>query len=385
MPDQGSKPVTLLKRLVLPAGLALMATVFAAPSTPNATAQSGSEAPSSSGRAGNGYWLVAADGGVFSYGDAGFFGSAGAEKLNKPITDIVPTPTKKGYWLVANDGGVFSYGDAKFFGSPADVKLKSPIVGMASTNQGGATAQGVGSEGPQGPAGAQGPVGPKGAQGTAGPAGPQGPPGENATYAGPNWGVVHRNVIGAGETELASSTQTPPRGVGALNIHTGSANDKAAFGNEKDFTRKFVKDLTKLSYSVFTTGENSGLNPSNMPSLTFEIDPNREDLPAKHSASLVYTPDNTAANAWTGVDPVADTGKHWGLTGMAGTPCDINGSRCTFAELKSYLADGGEDATIYTVQITKGRDFAFSGAVDQLVINDTLYDFEPLGVYAVKM
>ena len=33
----------------------------------------------------NGYWLVAADGGIFNYGDAGFFGSTGAIKLNKPI------------------------------------------------------------------------------------------------------------------------------------------------------------------------------------------------------------------------------------------------------------------------------------------------------------
>ncbi|HEY5134864.1 MAG TPA: hypothetical protein VIJ41_03690 [Candidatus Nanopelagicales bacterium] len=42
------------------------------------------------------------------------------------------------------------------------------------------------------------------------------------------------------------------------------------------------------------------------------------------------------------------------------------------------------DATLFTVQITKGRDFAFSGAVDALVLGDTTYDFEPLGVYATK-
>jgi hypothetical protein len=34
---------------------------------------------------GKGYWLVASDGGIFTYGDAGFFGSAGALPLNKPI------------------------------------------------------------------------------------------------------------------------------------------------------------------------------------------------------------------------------------------------------------------------------------------------------------
>jgi hypothetical protein len=44
------------------------------------------------------------------------------------------------------------------------------------------------------------------------------------------------------------------------------------------------------------------------------------------------------------------------------------------------LAQG--DATLFTVQITKGRDFAFSGAVDALVLGGTTYDFEPLGVLA---
>ena len=32
------------------------------------------------------------------------------------------------------------------------------------------------------------------------------------------------------------------------------------------------------------------------------------------------------------------------------------------------------------MSIIKGRDYAFSGAVDKLVINDTTYDFEPFGV-----
>ena len=84
-----------------------------------------------------GYWLVASDGGVFSYGDAQFFGSAGAMKLNAPIVGMAATPDGFGYWLVASDGGVFSYGDAQFFGSAGGMKLNAPIVGMASTPDGG--------------------------------------------------------------------------------------------------------------------------------------------------------------------------------------------------------------------------------------------------------
>ena len=36
-----------------------------------------------------------------------------------PIVGIAATPDGKGYWLVASDGGIFNYGDAGFHGSPA--------------------------------------------------------------------------------------------------------------------------------------------------------------------------------------------------------------------------------------------------------------------------
>ncbi|HYH50772.1 MAG TPA: hypothetical protein VEG38_14600 [Acidimicrobiia bacterium] len=86
--------------------------------------------------AGKGYWLVAADGGIFSFGDAKFFGSTGGIRLNQPIVGMAATPTGKGYWLVAADGGIFSFGDARFFGSTGGMRLNRPIVGMASTSTG---------------------------------------------------------------------------------------------------------------------------------------------------------------------------------------------------------------------------------------------------------
>ncbi len=86
---------------------------------------------------GGGYWLVAADGGVFSFGDAHFYGSTGAIKLNQPIVGMAPTPDGGGYWLVAADGGVFSFGDAAFYGSMAGTKLNAPVVGMAASVLGG--------------------------------------------------------------------------------------------------------------------------------------------------------------------------------------------------------------------------------------------------------
>ena len=85
---------------------------------------------------GNGYWLVAADGGVFSFGDAIYYGSTGALHLNQPIVGMAATPDGKGYWLVAADGGIFTFGDASYFGSTGAMQLNQPIVGMAATPNG---------------------------------------------------------------------------------------------------------------------------------------------------------------------------------------------------------------------------------------------------------
>jgi hypothetical protein len=85
---------------------------------------------------GQGYWLVASDGGMFSFGDAQFRGSMGGKSLNKPITGMSVTPTGGGYWLVASDGGIFAFGDAQFFGSMGGQPLNRPISGMTTTPSG---------------------------------------------------------------------------------------------------------------------------------------------------------------------------------------------------------------------------------------------------------
>ena len=60
---------------------------------------------------GGGYWLVAADGGVFSFGDAGFYGSMGGHGPRRSRWWAWPPPADGGgYWLVAADGGVFTFG-----------------------------------------------------------------------------------------------------------------------------------------------------------------------------------------------------------------------------------------------------------------------------------
>jgi hypothetical protein len=92
--------------------------------------------PSSAAATTSGYWLVGTDGGIFSYGQAKFFGSTGAIKLNQPIVGMAATPDGRGYWMVASDGGIFAFGTAGFHGSMGGKPLNQPIVGMAATRTG---------------------------------------------------------------------------------------------------------------------------------------------------------------------------------------------------------------------------------------------------------
>jgi hypothetical protein len=86
---------------------------------------------------GGGYWLVAADGAVFPFGDAAGFGSTGDIRLNQPIIAMENTPDGAGYWLVASDGGIFPFGDAAGFGSTGNTRLNKPIVDIEATPDGG--------------------------------------------------------------------------------------------------------------------------------------------------------------------------------------------------------------------------------------------------------
>jgi hypothetical protein len=80
--------------------------------------------------------LVAADGGIFTFGTAAFHGSTGDRKLNSPIVGMAATADGGGYWLVAADGGIFTFGTAAFHGSGADRGLQSPVVAMTRTSSG---------------------------------------------------------------------------------------------------------------------------------------------------------------------------------------------------------------------------------------------------------
>ena len=48
-----------------------------------------------------------------------------------PVVGMEATDDGGGYWLVAADGGVFTYGDAPFSGSEGGTRLNAPMVGIA--------------------------------------------------------------------------------------------------------------------------------------------------------------------------------------------------------------------------------------------------------------
>ncbi len=85
---------------------------------------------------GGGYWLSGADGGVFAFGDASYYGSVPGLGVHpqQPIVAVAPSRDRGGYWEVGADGGVFGFGDAYYHGSvPALGVHVHNIVGIAPT------------------------------------------------------------------------------------------------------------------------------------------------------------------------------------------------------------------------------------------------------------
>ncbi|MGD0882612.1 MAG: hypothetical protein ABSB09_13685, partial [Acidimicrobiales bacterium] len=62
-----------------------------------------------------------------------YYGSMGGTHLNAPVVGMAPTADGNGYWLVASDGGVFGFGDATYEGSMGGEALAGPIVGIVAT------------------------------------------------------------------------------------------------------------------------------------------------------------------------------------------------------------------------------------------------------------
>jgi hypothetical protein len=83
----------------------------------------------------SGYAIALADGEVRAFGDAGELGRA-RPRPGTTIVDAAPTPSGRGRWLLADDGGVFTFGDAAFHGSAATGPLTAPAIALAPSPRG---------------------------------------------------------------------------------------------------------------------------------------------------------------------------------------------------------------------------------------------------------
>ncbi len=241
--------------------------------------------------------------------------------------------------------------------------------------------------------GPSGVTGPAGATGATGPAGTDG----TATYAGPHWSLIDRNTEGSPVAELragpygAATGQNPPAGVGSLGLVTADNTEKVAWGNQVDFNGNLVSGLNQVGFSYFVTGEDLGRYVGNTPNITLEINPH---VAGKTYTSMVYVPPNPTLPAgqgsgWISDDADANAGgtSGWWFTNgsvAAATNC-TQATFCSLAQAKAALvANQTAPATIYTVAIAKGKDYQYQGAVDNLRINSTTYNFEPFGVEEVS-
>jgi len=75
---------------------------------------------------GNGYWVLGADGGIFSFGDAVFHGSVpGIGCEDATGVELAATSTGLGYYVLSSDGKVFPFGDAPGFGDPSGLGVRA--------------------------------------------------------------------------------------------------------------------------------------------------------------------------------------------------------------------------------------------------------------------
>jgi hypothetical protein len=206
-----------------------------------------------------------------------------------------------------------------------------------------------------------------------------------------HWGVVARNTIGSPVAALRTGpfgsfgvTDAPPFGKGSLGIETAAVPgfvEKVDFGNEVDFFEDNVLALTSVGFHVFQTGENVTAGGSrNLPNIRMEIDPNLNTNPTNFS-TMVWNPPAVPANKinrWSDFIDATTTGD-WFLTGSAGVTTGCNQvTTCTFTQLKTALNDGppSDVPSIFSVNVGKGRDNVWAGAVDGLRINNRVIDFE---------
>jgi hypothetical protein len=78
---------------------------------------------------GTGYWVVTAQGRLYAFGSARYYGSVG--KAVGTVVGITTAPGGRGYWLAGANGDVYGFGSARPLGVAP--KTASTVVGIAAS------------------------------------------------------------------------------------------------------------------------------------------------------------------------------------------------------------------------------------------------------------
>jgi hypothetical protein len=87
-------------------------------------------------RDGRGYWTVDAAGNVSAFGAAAGHGGHPALRSGEVVSTISATPSGNGYWLFTNRGRAFAFGDAPFLGDMRAQVLNGPVIASVATPTG---------------------------------------------------------------------------------------------------------------------------------------------------------------------------------------------------------------------------------------------------------
>jgi len=85
---------------------------------------------------GHGYNILTTAGAIYSFGDANYFGNLLDHRYPGPATALSYTPRGGGYAILNSAGGIYTFGDAGYYGNLIDHTYPGTAVGLAYTSTG---------------------------------------------------------------------------------------------------------------------------------------------------------------------------------------------------------------------------------------------------------
>ena len=85
---------------------------------------------------GGGYAILNTGGGIYTFGNAQYFGNLIDHHYPGPAVAISSTPSGKGYAILTSTGALYTFGDALYFGNLLDHHFPGPAVSFAYTPDG---------------------------------------------------------------------------------------------------------------------------------------------------------------------------------------------------------------------------------------------------------